>query len=230
MGGRFVVLEGLDASGKSTQLRLLANTLERRGHKVKQLHFPRLEEPIIGNLIARFLRGELGAVETVDPYLVALLFAADRDKAKADIAKWLDEGYYVLCDRYLLSNIAFQTAKLSSLGGRIKLRDWIFDLEYGLNSLPKPHLTLYLNVPLSVVSRRLSRSRTGEDRAYLLESSRDIHESDFALQTNVHEAYLSLQGIAENYVVINCGSTRFEPDAIETHDKVLRQLVERGIV
>ena len=71
----FIVLEGLDGAGKSTQIRMLKELFARRGVACRYLHFPRFDAPVFGDLIARFLRGELGTVEAVDPYLVALLFA-----------------------------------------------------------------------------------------------------------------------------------------------------------
>ena len=71
----FIVLEGLDGAGKSTQIRMLQELFARRGVACRYLHFPRFDAPVFGDLIARFLRGELGTVEAVDPYLVALLFA-----------------------------------------------------------------------------------------------------------------------------------------------------------
>ena len=144
---RFLVIEGLDGSGKSTQLKLLREHLEQNAVPYKYLHFPRLEEGVYGELIARFLRGEMGGNDQVDPYLVALLFAGDRADASSRIKKWMDEGNLVIVDRYVYSNIAFQCAKLASLKEQEGLRDWILEFEYGYNKLPRPDLNLYLNVP-----------------------------------------------------------------------------------
>ncbi len=87
----FLVIEGLDGSGKSTQLGLLKKYLEENSISYKYLHFPRLEEGIYGKLVARFLRGEMGDNNQVDPYLVALIFAGDRWEAKDMIEKWLED-------------------------------------------------------------------------------------------------------------------------------------------
>ena len=62
----FVVLEGLDGAGKSTQVRRLRRFFEERGLGVEYLHFPRFDAPVYGELIARFLRGEFGAADEVD--------------------------------------------------------------------------------------------------------------------------------------------------------------------
>ena len=106
-----IVLEGLDGAGKSTQIDLLQQLLASRGLRYEYLHFPRFDAPIYGELIARFLRGELGAVDAVDPYVVALLYAGDRADAAPVIRRWLDEGKFVILDRYVYSNVAYQCAK-----------------------------------------------------------------------------------------------------------------------
>lgn len=80
----FIVLEGLDGAGKSTQIRMLRQLLAERGVESEYVHFPRFDAPVYGELIARFLRGEFGGVNEVDPYLVALLFAGDRRRPARD--------------------------------------------------------------------------------------------------------------------------------------------------
>jgi len=199
----FLVIEGLDGSGKSTQLKMLQEYLERRKVPFKYLHFPRLELGVYGKLIARFLRGEMGANEQVDPYLVALIFAGDRTDASELIREWVEDGYLVIADRYVYSNIAFQCAKLNSEEEREHLRDWILELEFKHNKLPRPDANLYLNVPFEFTRKQLENARDGEDRAYL-KGERDIHEENLDFQEQVRQVYLSLTRHVEDLEVIHC--------------------------
>jgi dTMP kinase len=202
---RFIVIEGLDGSGKSTQLKLLKEYLEQNAVPYSYLHFPRLEEGIYGKLIARFLRGEMGSNEEVDPYLVALIFAGDRADASSQIREWMDAGRLVIVDRYVYSNIAFQCAKLKSREEQDRLRDWILDFEFVYNKLPRPDLNLYLNVPFEFTRKQLNNTRDGDDRAYL-KGERDIHEENLGFQEQVRQVYLSLQRHVDDLEIVDCTS------------------------
>jgi dTMP kinase len=198
-----IVLEGLDGAGKSTQINLLQKYFENRGVIVKYLHFPRFDSPVYGDLIARFLRGDLGSIEQVHPYLIALLFAGDRKDAADMIGEWLKEGYCVILDRYLYSNIAFQCAKVKDAQEAENLRDWIFDTEYTKFAIPKPDLNLFLDVPLKFVDKKLSESRAGDDREYL-KGKKDIHEASIDFQSKVRERYLKECRRDPEFVRIDC--------------------------
>jgi len=200
---RFLVIEGLDGSGKSTQLLLLREYLEKNAVPYKYIHFPRLEEGVFGKLIARFLRGEMGANDQVDPYLVALIFAGDRTDASAQIRQWMEEGNLVIVDRYVYSNIAFQCAKLAHQEDQVRLRDWILNFEFAYNQLPRPDLNLYLNVPFEFTKRQLNEERNGDDRSYL-KGERDIHEENLDFQEKVRQIYLSLEEHVDDLEIINC--------------------------
>ncbi|MCD8173471.1 MAG: thymidylate kinase [Alistipes sp.] len=203
----FIVLEGLDGAGKSTQLDLLKSHLSRCGFGYEYLHFPRFDAPVYGELIARFLRGELGPVDAVDPYLVALIFAGDRADAAPEIRRWLAEGKYVVTDRYVHSNIAFQCAKLDGAASRDELKRWILDLEYGTNNLPVPDVSLFLDVPFSFTESRLTGHREGDDRAYL-KGRTDIHEDSLELQKRVREIYLGCADEGRGLGVVDCSDGR----------------------
>lgn len=197
-----IVIEGLDGAGKSTQIKKLYEDLSAQGHKCRILHFPRTESPVYGNLVARFLRGELGKIDEVNPYLVALIYAGDRLDFKPVLESWLREGDMVLLDRYVYSNVAYQCAKLENAKDRQELREWIIHLEFEHHGLPKPDLNIFLDVPYGFTRNNLEGERTGEERRYL-QDQKDIHEADFQFQKKVHEIYLSLIN-EDNFVKIDC--------------------------
>ena len=201
----FIVLEGLDGAGKSTQSKQLRQLLASRGIESEYVHFPRFDSPVFGELIARFLRGELGSVESVDPYIVALLFAGDRADMAPQIRAWQAEGKVVIVDRYVYSNIGYQCAKLATEEQRAKLKQWILDTEYGYYNIPRPDLSLFLDVPFAFTAKSLTEQRSGDDRAYL-NGEKDIHESSLDLQQMVRNVYLEAAKSDEALQVIDCSN------------------------
>lgn len=217
-----IVLEGLDGAGKSTQIARLRALFAHRGTQSEFLHFPRFDAPVYGELIARYLRGEFGGTEQVDAYLVALLFAGDRADAARLVGSWLDAGKTVILDRYVLSNVAYQCAKTElSQAERERLRRWILDLEYGYHRIPRPDATLFLDVPLAFVRRKLSEERSGDDRAYL-RGGRDIYESSLDLQCRVREMYLSEAACDQSLHVVDCSD---EEGTMATPDRIFARIV-----
>lgn len=226
----FVVIEGLDGSGKSTQINLLLELLEQMDLPHQYLHFPRTGAPVYGDLIARFLRGEFGDLKTVNPYLVALLYAGDRMDAAGTIRRWMDEGCLVLADRYVYSNIAFQCAKIDKKEEKNRLAEWILHLEYEYYRIPRPRLSLFLDVPFEFTRSQLRKGRSGKDRSYL-NGQHDIHEASLEFQKDVREEYLT--GLAKDhcFVRIDCSG---KMGAIITPEQVFRkildQLIEKEII
>ncbi len=198
-----IVLEGLDGSGKSTQVRLLREYLEKVCGKLEYIHFPQYDSVVYGPLISRFLAGGFGSKENVHPNLVALLFAEDRHGAGPRMKEVLDAGGTVLLDRYVYSNIAYQCAKLPEGSEREELRNWILNTEYGVFGIPRPDLNIFLDVPVSFVESRLRSERAGEDRKYLQGGS-DIHEADIEFQKTVRRIYMEQCATDPNFIRINC--------------------------
>ncbi len=211
-----IVLEGLDGAGKSTQVKRLKEYLQQRCGTLEYIHFPRYEAPVYGDLITRFLKGEFGSIEAVHPQLVALLFAEDRHGAAPAMREALAQGKTVLLDRYVYSNIAYQCAKLQDLQERRRLRDWIFNTEYGHFELPEPDLNLFLDVPIGFVEQSLTHHREGQDRNYL-SGAQDIHEASIAFQQAVRDMYVAETARDPKFRRIDCSGTRGEmlpPDDI----------------
>lgn len=222
-----IVLEGLDGAGKSTQVIMLDKYLQDARKKTKYLHFPRYETAIYGDLIARFLRGDFGSNDEVHPQLVALLFALDRSDAAKDIRQWLSDGYCVILDRYVYSNIGFQCAKLTNSKEAAELRDWIFNYEYNICNIPKPDLNLFLDVPVDFVDEQLKRNRCGSDRNYL-EGKSDIHEASIAFQMKVRATYLEQCEKDKDFIRIDCScpsGKMLEAEVI--FEKIKQQIAEK---
>jgi len=152
--GRFVVLEGLDGAGTTTQAAALARALRERGDRVHTTCEPSTGP--VGALLRQALTGRLtGHGQPVDRTTLALLFAADRaDHVAQEIVPALEAGATVLCDRYVLSSIAYQGLDLP------------FDEVVALNAhAPAPDLTLFLDVPPRVAQKRRAQSR-GRDELF----------------------------------------------------------------
>lgn len=198
-----IVLEGLDGAGKSTQISLLSDYFIKEGKKVHFLHFPRFDAPVYGDLISRFLRGEFGSAESVNPFLVALLFAEDRRNAKSDIKRWQDSGEIVILDRYVYSNIAYQCAKFVDPALREELRHWILNTEFSVYDLPQPDFNFFLDVPLDFVEARLGEIRSGDTREYL-KGKKDIHEESMFFQREVRKIYIDECNRTSSFVRVDC--------------------------
>ena len=201
----FIVLEGLDGAGKSTQIKLLRQMVEASGRECEYLHFPRFDAPVYGDMIARFLRGEFGSVEQVNPYLVALLYAGDRADAAQQINKWLSEGKCVIVDRYVYSNVGYQCAKVESTEERERLKEWILHTEFEEFKIPRPTLSLFLDVPFGFTEAKLTSQREGDDRNYL-GGAQDIHEKSLDLQRKVREVYLEAAAKEADFRVVDCSN------------------------
>lgn len=226
----FIVIEGLDGAGKSTQVELLKNYLTNSGKKSEFIHFPTSDSPVFGEMIARFLRGEFGGLKDVNPYLVALLFAGDRYNMGKQIRTWLSEGKTVINDRYVYSNIGFQCAKMNSAESANELFEWIFDLEFNYFKIPIPDLSIFLDVPFSFTEKRLTSTREGSDRDYL-QGKTDIHEADLNFQKTVRETYLKAVEKDNNFIRINCADENNNMlPAAKISELITKELIKRSLI
>ncbi|MDR2424365.1 MAG: dTMP kinase [Prevotellaceae bacterium] len=224
------VIEGLDGAGKTTQVSLLRKYFAEKNIESYFLHFPRFDNPTFGPLIAAFLRGEFGDVHSVNPQIVALLYAGDRYCAAESLKTMLDNNIAVILDRYVYSNIAFQCAKLADIDERARLREWIFNLEYNCFHTPEPDISIFLDVPFQFTSNKLKMQRKGQEREYLQGKS-DIHEADLDLQHQVREVYLEQTALDSNFVRIDCtdnGLKMKKPEIISS--EIIAAIKSRNLI
>lgn len=179
--GKLIVIEGTDGSGKSTQFRLLSEHLERDGINFKHLVFPRYSEPSSA-LIRMYLGGEFGSKPSdVNAYAASAFYAVDRYASyKMDWGQWYEAGGLVLSDRYTTSNAVHQTSKEPEEKQGDYLR-WLYEFEYEKLGLPRPDLTIYLDVPTDHTERLLR----GREQA--TNTQADIHEKDMAYLATCRE-------------------------------------------
>jgi len=227
---KLFVIEGVDGAGKSTQIKLLKDYFLKKGYNCEYLHFPRTEAPYFGELIARFLRGEFGSLNEVDPYIVAMIYAGDRKDASEIIGKWLKEGKIVLLDRYTYSNIAYQCAKLPEVSAQENLLRWILSLEFEHFAIPRPDLNIFLDVPFEFTEKKLLNTRLGSDRSYL-NGSRDIHEESLGFQKKVRDIYLKVAKTDSRLEVVNCSNIKGEMlSPYEIFKLIMKILVSRKLI
>lgn len=198
--GKFIAIEGIDGSGKRTQLDLLAQAFDRRGIAYARFSFPRYESSF-GKLVARYLNGEFGTLATVDAHLSALLYAGDRFESKNELESALAAGKTILTDRYIGSSLAHQTARVSPQR-REEFLAWLARLEYGIYGLPKEDLVLYMRLNVAEAHRLVGLKESREYTAL----QRDLHEADTA---HLEQAALVYDRLAlePHWATIECAAS-----------------------
>ena len=170
--GKLIVIEGTDGSGKSTQFRMLWEHLQADQVSFQHIVFPRYKEDSSA-LIRMYLGGQFGDKPSdVNAYAASSFYAVDRYASyKMDWGKWYEDGGLVLSDRYTTSNAVHQASKEPE-EKQAAFLTWLYDFEYEKLGLPRPDLTIYLDVPTDF-TEKLLRSREANTN-----TQADIHEKD----------------------------------------------------
>ena len=170
--GKLIVIEGTDGSGKSTQFKLLTQRLTREGRDFRQIVFPQYSEPSSA-LIRMYLGGEFGQRPgDVNAYAASAFYAVDRYASFKKVwGNYYNGGGLVISDRYTTSNAVHQASK-EPPETRQRFLKWLYEFEYDHLGLPRPDLTLYLDVPTDF-TEKLLRAREQDTH-----TKADIHEKD----------------------------------------------------
>jgi len=224
--GKLVIIEGGDGSGKATQAQLLVSYLKKKKIPVKYFDFPQYYQTFHGQTVARYLRGEFGTLDNISPYLASLAYALDRLSAKNQMNDFLKKGGIIVANRYSTSNMAYQGARFSDDNERKKFFDWLYDLEYKINKIPKENLVIYLYVPWQI---GLELTKKKGERLYL-SGKTDIHEKDILFRQKVEKMYLELAKTKKNWVVINAVKDNQILPIKTIHQKIVQTLVDKKII
>ncbi len=219
--GRLVVLDGLDGSGKSTQLVRLQEYFTQNHIDYRQISFPDYEQPSSA-LVSMYLRGEFGeAADAVNSYAASSFYAVDR---YASYKKFWEEDYkagrLILAARYTTSNAIHQMGKLPREEWDAYL-NWLQAYEYGLLGLPRPDRVIFLDMPLDISQRLLSTRYEGN------EAKKDIHERDLNYLRTCRESAL-YAAEKMGWDLVSCGENG-QPLPIDTISERLIALVTEGM-
>ncbi|MBR0364519.1 MAG: thymidylate kinase [Clostridia bacterium] len=207
--GRLLVLEGLDGSGKSTQTERLKEALLAAGETVRQIKLPDYDAPS-STLVRQYLAGDFGNdPQAVNAYAASSFYAVDR--VASFLLDWkidYDAGSLILADRYMTSNPIYQMTKLPKAEWDAFL-DWADDYEFGKLGLPRPDRVIFLDMPVEVSQKMMTRRYEGD------EGKKDVHERNVQFLNACREAALYT---AErwNWSVVRC----WEGDEPRTIDAI----------
>jgi len=179
--GKIIVIEGLDGSGKSTQIEILFDKLTEMGFDAKRLKFPDYDSKS-SELVKMYLNGEIGEIEDVNLYAASTFYSADRYISYKTVwQNGYENGCLYTLDRYTTSNIIYQMAKLEKTEWD-KYIEWLWDFEFVRMNLPEPDLVIYLDMPPKL-SKILMEKRYSANGGKM-----DIHEKNTEYLEKCREA------------------------------------------
>ncbi len=201
--GKLIVIDGIDGSGKATQVALLEKRLRKEKIKVKTIDFPRYQDNFFGKLIGEYLSGVYGDFIGMDPRVASIMYAADRFETSDIIRKWLDAGYVVVADRYVSANQIHQGGKISDSKERREFLKWLDVMEYSVFKIPRPDMVIYLDVPFEVSMGWLKKKVAQRKKTYL-KGRKDVAEDNLLHLKTSRETALGLQKQNKDWEKVEC--------------------------
>lgn len=220
--GKIVVIEGLDASGKDTQSKLLQERLENEGYETFKLDLPYYSDPS-STLVKMYLGGELGDKPSdVNAYAASTFYAVDRYASfKKHWQKEYESDKIIVANRYTTSNASHQMTKLSEDEWDNYL-EWLFEFEYKKMGIPEPDCVIFLDMPVEISQKLLMKRYQGDS------GKKDVHERDVEYLRACHKAaaYASKK---LSWNVILCGEN-MEPFSFEYISQKVFDCVKKEIL
>ncbi len=222
--GFFIVIDGLDGSGKRTQTMLLRERLLKEGFDVEMADFPQYGQ-WSAIFVEKYLRGEFGASQDVTAQQASLFYALDRFAAGATIKQWLAAGKIVISNRYVSSSKGHQLGKITEEKEMKDFLSWLNHLEYTILNIPIPDLTIFLHMKPEFGQYLVDKKMP---REYLQGRKRDIHEDDLQHLQNAERAFLFCldNDSLENWVHIPCDDGKSPKTKEEVQKMIYKEVQE----
>jgi dTMP kinase len=194
---KLIVFEGLNGSGKATQTKLLVDYLKSKNNPVETIEFP-IYDSVIGKLIKDYLSEK----KEQDTYFISLMYELDRFQVRKKMLDILNEGKYLILDRYFYSNLTFQKV----LAQDQNFMPWIKCVQ---GPLPKPKYKIYLKMPLEYTIENMKNKK------------KDWHEQDLEFMQKVYDEYIEL---TKDWIIIECVKNNSLRTIDDIHNEVVLRL------
>ena len=220
--GKLIIIEGLDGSGKSTQVGLVEKYFCENSVNYKKIKLPDYESPS-STLVNMYLGGEFGrSASDVNAYAAGAFYAVDRFASfKLKWKKEYESGCVILADRYATSNSIYQMEKLDKSEWCDYL-DWSADFEYNKIGIPEPDLVIYLDMPVEISQRLMTKRYSGD------ETKKDVHEADVEFLNKCRSSAL-FAAERQGWKVIKCAENG-EPLPIDTIHQNIVKLINEELI
>ena len=218
---KLIIIEGLDGSGKSTQVKLLEEYFKAKNIDYKKIKLPDYDNPS-STLVKMYLGGEFGkSADDVNAYAAGAFYAVDRFASyKLNWGSDYEKGTVILADRYATSNSIYQMEKISEDEWDSYL-EWSADFEYNKIGIPSPDAVIYLDMPVEI-SQRLMTSRYNGD-----EGKKDVHEVNVEFLKKCRKSALYTAN-KQGWKVVECSDGE-NPLSIDRIQKEIIKIVEEEL-
>ena len=219
--GKLIVFEGAsDGIGKSTQIGLLRERLEKEGHIIVNHHFPSYGT-YHGAPVEHYLDGKLGEINDLSPYFINSLYAVDRACAwNSKLKPVYDDGCVLLFDRYTTSSLMYQSAKIKDIDEKIAFLDYVSDFEYNKLGIQEPDVVIFLTAPFDMITE-MRNGRVNNEGI-----QNDLHERD---PKYLREVYDNAMFVANHlsWDIIECNDGNKLRSREDIHEEIYRLVRKR---
>lgn len=220
--GKLIVIEGVcDGVGKTTQINLLKNHLEKDEKEVVFHHFPSYNT-YQGKPVEEYLKGVFGNPNELSPYFVNSLYAIDRIITwNTYLKKEYSQEKIILCDRYTTSSLSYQSSLIKDIDEKKRFIDYVVNFEYNKLGLKEPDYIILLNVAFDIATKMRNSRQNNEG------IQNDIHERNIEFMRKAYESSLF---VAEylSWNIINCTIENEIREKEDIHEEIYK-LIKKNI-